>query len=137
MGAQGKNPMGSITTTCVLLQGLLGTGKTDRIGTPTGGPGATIDVLQHVVGGHPRVAQLRGPAIDGFCAIDAFFNNGSGRCWTVTPWFYETELKPPYVCPVCSNHTHNEQYGEHIQYLVKLQAKILQNDPWVSKKITK
>jgi hypothetical protein len=85
MGAQGKNPMGSITTTCVLLQGLLGTGKTDRIGTPTGGPGATIDVLQHVVGGRPRVAQLRGPAIDGFYAIDAFFNNGSGRCRTVTP----------------------------------------------------
>jgi hypothetical protein len=46
------------------------------------------------------------------------------------------ELKPPYVCPGCSNHTYNEQYGEHIQYIVKLQAKSLQNDPWVRKKIT-
>jgi hypothetical protein len=45
-------------------------------------------------------------------------------------------MKPklPYMCPGCSNHTYNEQYGEHIQYLDKLQAKILQNDHWVRKK---
>jgi cytochrome c-type biogenesis protein CcmH/NrfG len=29
-----------------------------------------------------------------------------------------------------------QQYGEQIQYLKKLQAKLLQNDPWVRKKIT-
>jgi hypothetical protein len=35
-----------------------------------------------------------------------------------------TEPKPPYMCPRCSNHTYNLQYGEQIQYLIKLQAKI-------------
>jgi hypothetical protein len=44
--------------------------------------------------------------------------------------------KPLYVCLRCSNHTYSEQYGEQIQYLDKLQAKLLQNDPWVRKKIT-
>jgi hypothetical protein len=34
------------------------------------------------------------------------------------------EPKPPYVCPGCLNHTYGEQYGEHIQYIIKLQARI-------------
>jgi hypothetical protein len=54
-------------------------------------------------------------------------------CHTLVPI---TEPKPPYVCPECSNHTYDQQYGQQIQYLVKLQAKILTNDPWVRKKIT-
>jgi hypothetical protein len=29
---------------------------------------------------------------------------------------------------------YSEHYGEQIQYPIKLQAKILQNDPWVRKK---
>jgi hypothetical protein len=40
------------------------------------------------------------------------------------------------VCPGCLNHTYREKYDEQIQYLDKLQAKILQNDPWVRKNIT-
>jgi hypothetical protein len=36
--------------------------------------------------------------------------------------------------PGCSNHIYSEQYGEQIQYFDKLQAKNLQNDPWVQKK---
>jgi hypothetical protein len=28
--------------------------------------------------------------------------------------------KPPYVCPGCSNYTYDQQYGEQIQYLIKL-----------------
>jgi hypothetical protein len=33
------------------------------------------------------------------------------------------------VCLGCSNHMYSEQYGEQIQYLDKLQAKLLQHDP--------
>jgi hypothetical protein len=46
------------------------------------------------------------------------------------------KLKPLYMCLGCSNHTYSEQYGEHIQHLDKLEAKPLQNDLWVRKKIT-
>jgi hypothetical protein len=42
----------------------------------------------------------------------------------VKPRFQETEPKSPYMCPGCSNHTYGEQYGEQIQYLIKLQARI-------------
>jgi hypothetical protein len=42
----------------------------------------------------------------------------------VTPRFWELKPKPLYVCPGCSNHMYNEQYGEQIQYLVKIRAKI-------------
>jgi hypothetical protein len=48
----------------------------------------------------------------------------------VTPRFWETEPKPPYVCPGCSNHMYGQQYGEQIQYHIKLQTRI----PWVQKK---
>jgi hypothetical protein len=46
------------------------------------------------------------------------------------------KLEALFVCSGCSNHLYSEQYGEQIQHLDKLQAKILQNDPWVRKKIT-
>jgi hypothetical protein len=36
---------------------------------------------------------------------------------TVTPQFHEMKPKPPYVCPGCSNHTYDQQYGEQIKYL--------------------
>jgi hypothetical protein len=49
---------------------------------------------------------------------------GGGTGEGVTPRFEETELKPPYVCPKCSNHTYGRQYGEQIQYLIKLQTRI-------------
>jgi hypothetical protein len=42
----------------------------------------------------------------------------------VKPRFQEIEPKSPYMCPGCSNHTYGEQYGEQIQYLIKLQARI-------------
>jgi hypothetical protein len=32
--------------------------------------------------------------------------------------------KSPYVCPGCSNRIYGEQYGEQIQYLIKLKGKI-------------
>jgi hypothetical protein len=46
------------------------------------------------------------------------------RIGSVTPWFWETKLKLPYVCQGCFNHMYNEQYGEQIQYLDKLQVQI-------------
>jgi hypothetical protein len=42
----------------------------------------------------------------------------------VTPRSEKEGTKPPYVCPGCSNHTYGQQYGEQIQYLVKLQTRI-------------
>jgi hypothetical protein len=42
----------------------------------------------------------------------------------VTPRSEKEGMKPPYVCPGCSNHTYGQQYGEQIQYLVKLQTRI-------------
>jgi hypothetical protein len=44
-----------------------------------------------------------------------------GKCRTPV---LSTEPKPPYVCPGSSNHTYGQQYGEHIQYLIKLQTRI-------------
>jgi hypothetical protein len=32
--------------------------------------------------------------------------------------------KPLYVCSGCSSHTYDQQYGEQIQYLIKLQTRI-------------
>jgi hypothetical protein len=40
-----------------------------------------------------------------------------------------TEPKPPYMCPGGSNHMYDQQYGEHIQYLIKLQARIFTKWP--------
>jgi hypothetical protein len=45
-----------------------------------------------------------------------------GQC--VTPRSEKEGTTPPYVCPGCSNHTYDQQYGEQIQYLVKLQTRI-------------
>jgi hypothetical protein len=42
----------------------------------------------------------------------------------VTPRSEKEGTKPPYVCSGCSNHTYGQQYGEQIQYLVKLQTRI-------------
>jgi hypothetical protein len=42
----------------------------------------------------------------------------------VTPRSEKEGTKPPYVCPECSNHTYGQQYGEQIQYLIKLQTRI-------------
>jgi hypothetical protein len=42
----------------------------------------------------------------------------------VIPRSEKEGTKPPYVCPGCSNHTYGQQYGEQIQYLVKLQTRI-------------
>jgi hypothetical protein len=57
-----------------------------------------------------------------------------GVCHTLV---LRTEPKPPYVCLGCSNHTYDEQYGEHIQYLVKLQAMIFTKMTcWSKRKIT-
>jgi hypothetical protein len=60
--------------------------------------------------------------------IKSYYNNSVfqrdrdiGDCHTLV---LRTEPKPPYVCPECSNHMYGQQYGEHIQYLIKLQARI-------------
>jgi hypothetical protein len=55
---------------------------------------------------------------------------------TVIPRSEKTEPKPLYMCPGCSNHMYNYNMIRQMQYLDKLQAKLLQNDPWVRKKIT-
>jgi hypothetical protein len=46
------------------------------------------------------------------------------RLIPVIPRSEKEGMKPPYVCPGCSNHTYGQQYGEQIQYLVKLQTRI-------------
>jgi hypothetical protein len=57
-------------------------------------------------------------------------------CPCVTPWFREDETEASiYVLRMFKSHV-LQQYGEQIQYLNKLQAKILQNDHWIRKKIT-
>jgi hypothetical protein len=58
-----------------------------------------------------------------FCVHGVFgLREGGGA--SVTPRSEKEGTKPPYVCPGCSNHTYGQQYGEQIQYLVKLQTRI-------------
>jgi hypothetical protein len=49
------------------------------------------------------------------------------------PGFEKIKPKPLYMCPGCSIHTYSNNMIQ-IQYLDKLQGKILQSDPWVQKK---
>jgi phosphopantothenoylcysteine synthetase/decarboxylase len=44
--------------------------------------------------------------------------------------------KPLFVCPGCSKHMYSNNMVNRYNILIKLQAKILQNDPRVRKKIT-
>jgi hypothetical protein len=51
-------------------------------------------------------------------------DRGASLNLIVTPRSEKEGMKPPYVCPGCSNHTYGQQYGEQIQYLVKFQTRI-------------
>jgi hypothetical protein len=52
------------------------------------------------------------------------------------PGSEKMKLKHLYVCPGCSNHIYNNNMVNRYNISIKLQAKILQNNPWVRKKIT-
>jgi hypothetical protein len=69
-------------------------------------------------------------------ASDLYPSDSETWMATVTPWFQENETEASiHVLMLFKSHVY-KQYSEQIQYLDKLQAKILQNDPWVRKKIT-
>jgi hypothetical protein len=54
----------------------------------------------------------------------------------IIPQSEKIELKPLHVCPRYSNHTYSNNMLNRYNISIKLQTKILQNTPWVRKKIT-